>query len=42
MMNNKTINLSSIIIYLFYIAQVAKRTILSETLEYSPWSFQSY
>jgi len=39
MINNKTINLSSIIIYLFSIAQVAKRTIFSETLEYSPWSF---
>ena len=38
-MNNKTINLSNIIIYLFSIAQVAKRTILSKTLEYSPWSF---
>ncbi len=39
MMNSKTINLSSLLIYLFSITQVAKRTILSETLEYSPWSF---
>jgi hypothetical protein len=39
MMNNKIISLSSLLIYLFSIAQVAKRTILSETLEYSPWSF---
>lgn len=39
MMNNKIINLSSLIIYLLSIAQVAKRTVFSETLEYSPWSF---
>ena len=39
MMNSKIINLSSLLIYLLSITQVAKRTILSETLEYSPWSF---
>ena len=39
MMNSKIINLSSLLIYLLSITQVAKRTVLSETLEYSPWSF---
>ena len=39
MMNSKIINLSSLSIYLLSITQVAKRTVLSETLEYSPWSF---
>ena len=32
-------NLVSLLIYFLSIAQVAKRTILSNTLEYSPWSY---
>ena len=39
MIKNKIIKLSSLTIYLLSLAQVAKRTVLSETLEYSPWSF---
>ncbi|MDA9645469.1 hypothetical protein N9T02_01190 [Candidatus Actinomarina] len=38
-MKNKFIKIVSFSIYLLSLAQVAKRTILSETLEYSPWSF---
>mgnify|MGYP001341462627 CR=1 FL=1 len=38
-MNNKILGFSSFLIYLLSIAQVAKRTVLSKTLEYSPWSF---
>jgi hypothetical protein len=38
-MNNKIVNYFSFLIYLLSIAQVAKRTVLSEMLEYSPWSF---
>jgi len=36
---DKITNLISLLIYLFSIAQVAKKTILSSTLEYSPWSY---
>ena len=39
MIKNKTTNLGILIIYLLTIAQVAKRTILSSTLEYTPWSY---
>ena len=39
MLKNKFINTISLFIYLFSIAQVAKRTILSDTLEYHSWSF---
>jgi len=36
---NKITNFFILLIYLLSIAQVAKRTILSSTLEYSPWSY---
>ena len=36
---DKITNLFSLLIYFLSIAQVAKRTILSNTLEYSPWSY---
>ncbi len=36
---DKITNLFSLLIYFLSIAQVAKRTILSSTLEYSPWSY---
>lgn len=36
---DKITNLVSLLIYFLSIAQVAKRTILSNTLEYSPWSY---
>ncbi len=39
MIKNKTTNLGILIIYLLTIAQVAKRTILSSALEYTPWSY---
>ncbi len=35
----KTTNLINLLLYFFSIAQVAKKTILSDTLEYSPWSY---
>ncbi|MDA8652961.1 hypothetical protein N9L62_01955 [Candidatus Actinomarina sp.] len=36
---DKVTNLVSLLIYFLSIAQVAKKTILSSTLEYSPWSY---
>ena len=36
---NKITNLFTLLIYFLSIAQVAKRTVLSSTLEYSPWSY---
>ncbi len=36
---DKITNLVSLLIYFLSVAQVAKRTILSNTLEYSPWSY---
>ena len=39
MLKNKLINTISSFIYLFSIAQVAKRTVFAETLEYHSWSF---
>lgn len=39
MTKNKATTLGIILIYLLSIAQVAKRTVLSNALEYTPWSF---
>ena len=39
MIINKLSNLITTLIYLLSISQVAKKTILSNTLEYSPWSY---
>ena len=39
MIINKLSNLVTSLIYLLSISQVAKKTILSNTLEYSPWSY---
>ena len=39
MMINKITSFITLIIYLLSVTQVAKKTILSNTLEYSPWSY---
>ena len=39
MMRNKTTNLSILFIYLLTIAQIAKRTVFTDSLEYTPWSY---
>ena len=39
MMINKITSFITLIIYLLSVTQVAKKTILSSTLEYSPWSY---
>ena len=39
MIKNKTTSLSILFIYLLTIAQVAKRTVFTDSLEYTPWSY---